>query len=659
MKNRGFKDFKNSQDGAIAIIIAISLVALLFGVMALSIDMNRSQTSYVNMQGSTDAAALSTAEWILKKKIENFSKSKGAWNPSNSQMKDYAEKVLLQNFNQDNQTATYDKSSLDVDYDIIPKPSTPNEAVEYRIKVTACADLSTKVADAAEMTDEESDKDTRVCTTSTAAFDLGKLKDTEVAFALDFTESMFWRGESQNCVLKPNSCPAFEDTKAYNFVKTMNKVLDTYFSDLPSSTAFASLVPFSGIVNLYPYNSSFVSSTPKVFQFKPNGNSIYVIPPMENKKGKSFANRDDISRFGIFYTNKNYATQANSTPELNTTDYKYVLDRIPAFDEGIYNRLIDETKNSSAVKFKNYGDVIESLKAESFINSNADFDSVFKFFNGTASLDRSETIRMSYCYMGGIGAALDQRIERVENPLNNTSLTTKELDGVVESAEWVRKNINSDEVDSTTHHVAPNAKRYVELRESFPIQPLTNNLSLLKGTFGRFIADTSLYGTNSNYVPEDVVDRQTSPLNKSRDFSALNNTQSVQGLMWAWLTIAKNWSGKWSNPSLNENYFSSFGSASRASRVSNSLPKDSNTKHIILLTDGFDIDGIPSITGPYDQSGTNRPEGFNEVCDGYIPAERFSDDKYVELCKRIKKDNIKIHIVIYGIDPTQVTNAKK
>jgi len=66
--------FYNRQEGAVAIIVAVALVAILFGVLSLSIDLNRTQTSYTHNYNATDAAALAGAEMWLQGKIDAIGK---------------------------------------------------------------------------------------------------------------------------------------------------------------------------------------------------------------------------------------------------------------------------------------------------------------------------------------------------------------------------------------------------------------------------------------------------------------------------------------------------------------------------------------------------------------------------------------------------------
>jgi hypothetical protein len=202
----------------------------------------------------------------------------------------------------------------------------------------------------------------------------------------------------------------------------------------------------------------------------------------------------------------------------------------------------------------------------------------------------------------------------------------------------------------------------LELHESFPIQPLTNNLPILKGTIKRFTEGSYLYPNDYPFndpSPPDinrVVDGQTSRLNKSRWFSANTKTFSPAGLMWAWFTISHNWQGQWGVKSVSEEYFG--GSVpDRSLSAGNPLPLADNAKHIVLITDGFDNDGQEAKTGPT-ATTTGVLEGYYNACDSYMPVTSFVDpdalpsdsDNYQKLCKKIRDEGIRIHIILYGID---------
>ncbi len=110
--------FHKNENGVVAIIVALSLAAILFGVLALSIDLNRTQESFGHNHNATDAAALAGAEMWLNAKIDAIGKKPDPlkFRPSADDMKDYVKSVVIKNFAQDQSSATFlDDATFKVD----------------------------------------------------------------------------------------------------------------------------------------------------------------------------------------------------------------------------------------------------------------------------------------------------------------------------------------------------------------------------------------------------------------------------------------------------------------------------------------------------------------------------------------------------------------
>ena len=103
------QSFFKKQDGVVAIIVALALVAILFGVLSLSVDLNRTQTSYTHNYNGTDAAALAAAEMWLQAKIDAIGKVADPldFRPAEADITDYAKKVLETNFAQDQSNSVF------------------------------------------------------------------------------------------------------------------------------------------------------------------------------------------------------------------------------------------------------------------------------------------------------------------------------------------------------------------------------------------------------------------------------------------------------------------------------------------------------------------------------------------------------------------------
>lgn len=672
------KRFHRNEEGVIATIIAVSFVGLLITILALTIDLNRTQTGYGKNYNATDAAALATAEWWLKSKVEGIGDNDNPldFTPSQSSFEAFALSSLEENFRIDNaEDRIIDPTTFEV---TIVAPS--GEADRFHsVEVSACSDLTTNVARAADL-----DAQTKVCTTSTAAFELGQLENVEVAFALDFTQSMFFDGIGQNCLPGGNNgCPALSETKAFNLFTTMDYVFDTYFDNGQDSTSFASIVPYAGFVNLYPYagtgnDGSIVRQNAEDFQLDNvrsaweeevlvgNDFAIYRTIDSGNKRHDNngdYSRYFNLSGFVPFYTSPiasdaGYGDVTTAFPSYNyagengvaTKDYSYVLNRVPVLKSGDLTALSGIGDSTDILPFENYTFLLEEIK-----NENRIVDSTNPINPYLGSPNQNETHRKSECYSGLIAAAADQRIEK---ELYRPGVRGEE-EGEIISSNFIA---NSSDLHNG---------RNIELHESFAIQPLTNSTTVLKELINRFVTDEFLYrnalaalGNNEDII----IDRQRSRLDKAIDFGAASDTSSIHGLIWSWFSLSSDWQGIWNEKSLTEDFCdeggtnleifadgnncNNQGSSSALSRTSASLPSEENSKHIILISDGYDIDGLESIGVP-ETGEANALAGYLNACDAHIPVERVSFNEYVDICERIAEEGengIKVHTILYDFN---------
>jgi hypothetical protein len=249
------------------------------------------------------------------------------------------------------------------------------------------------------------------------------------------------------------------------------------------------------------------------------------------------------------------------------------------------------------------------------------------------AITQNDTYKVGYCYNGAVDLALDQRAEKKEYQSGYTATNQIGLNGEVMPVATTVK------INGATTEESHDIPRKILLRESFPVQPLTNHRQVLKDTVGRFVSNgTGQRLFNNITYSDDLIDSQSSRLNKTYDFSGVTGTSSIHGLLWAWLTINNSLTGSWwSAPSLMEDYIGgSVKNASVASRTN--LPSNQNLKHIILITDGNDNDGLNN-------------SGYTNACDGYSPAASITDDQYVALCDRIKQDDVVIHTILFDFTP--------
>ncbi|PIR33328.1 MAG: hypothetical protein COV36_02945 [Alphaproteobacteria bacterium CG11_big_fil_rev_8_21_14_0_20_44_7] len=660
------KSFSRDEQGVFAIIIALSLAGILLAVLALSVDMGRTQSSHGKNYGATDAAALATAEWWLDMKLENKdphnTANPFAWKPTDSQFRDYARAVMISNLERDHHNFKLDDLSFKVGYGETPAK---REKTRYHVSVYACSFLDTPNAEGAQITDE-----TKVCTLSTAAFELGKLEKTEVAFALDFTESMFYSGSNQKCepreqpstsfnpnltsvnsacnlnnkaTYSTNSCPSYTGTKAARLIDTMDDIFDTYFGTETDSTSYAGIVPYAGLVNLYPYSDNIVNQSTSQPNWKSSQLSDYKMEAILDYNGAAL-NNYCVSFFSPLYSTPSYEFYSGSTlrPDFRTDDFTYALNRIPAIMGSKDLNDILHSSNTANYNFSSYRDVTNYLLN---VNTTPILFSSDAFANHKSD---NSYIRLR-CYAGNIVSALDQRSEILEK--NKQGLSR--ADGLVQTPQGTRLK------SSGTEYI--NGKKEIEIHESFPVQPLTSEVTVLKQVIERFGADYYLYDENKS-LNQDRVRNYQRRLNGAQGFSRFSKTSSIHGLMWAWFLLNNDWKDKWDIASLHESYCDqpaavvgtsgckNKGGISLKSRTDADLPSNENFKHIILIADGYDNDGHEAPESHINED-PGEGKGFYNACDAYAPVERLSINQYLDVCNRIKEDDIKIHMITYEFTP--------
>ena len=599
------KFYKNEQ-GATATIVAVVLILVIFGVLSVAVDLSRTQTTYNKNQQATDAAAAGTAEFILKGIISKIGDPNYpdafTWKPTQAEMSKYAEDILKQNFSVDQKQGIYDPSTLSVVY-TVTNGATPSQK-NFNVNVKACANLDTKIALAAK---QDADGKMRTCTSSDAGFSLGSGKNIEIAFALDYTDSMYAIGQSQVCPKAAMSCPSFANTKAKSLVNTMNYVFDNYFAvGAGTVPIYGSIVPYTGLVNLYPYNKTMVTANNTAFSAANDPTTLNRFYNFFNRVGPDYQSPSDNvlsqSPFCLGYD----------------ANLKYVLDRIPSISgPSMINSITSASNSTSLLPFPSYRDTYEGLNGQ--INDN---------------------FRKSFCYNGAVAAGLDQRIEKLEGFGDGIIVTPNTPAKVCNTVFNATANSWNDSA-TTKSPRAHNNGRFNELHESFPIQPLTNNTELLKNVIGRYTAEgasSRFYSLPPGVTENTVIDGQGNRLNKTKWFTSSVKTSSIQGLLWAWFTVSNDWKNKWSAKSLHETFYSGLGNDSQNSRVD--LPSPQNVKHIILITDGNDNDGASA----------------NNVCDAYTPTAALTDAQYNAVCNRIKSEGITIHTILFDFNGNPTSN---
>lgn len=621
-----FKDFHNDEGGVVAIIVALSLALLLFGVLSLSIDLNRAQTTQTHNHNATDAAALAGAEMWLQSKIKAIGTKPDPLNfkPSLSEMESYVKNILKTNFSQDQSGAKFlDDASFVVKME---QKKNIDGKTAFNVNVEACAQISTPFSSVSKHSQSGDSTKAKTCTASKAGFEIGQLENTEIAFALDFTSSMYWKGRTQSCPINATAsstnpdCPAYNQTKAANLQTAMKYILDTYFTPT-NTTAFASIVPYTSYVNVYPYNDNglvapesgridFAGKTWRGSNYDDPNNawSRYRPISMQMSKGKDMQSYSANGLYIPFYT---YDDAAVGDPEYRTKNYTEILNRVPTIaDETKLDDVINSAGAVSVLPFASYASHVRSLATQ-----NPVYDPSKSGATNFSSSDINDHFAKMICYQYTVAGTTDERV-----------------DGAMESSQLVRGTAYQN-------------GRYKELHESFPVQPLTNQKEVLQNVTDRFVADTAL--TNA-YSGSEILDLQSNPVDKARILTNFHGTSSIHGLMWAWFTLKNDWAEKWDTLSLHETYVTGGNKSARdGSGGKPKLPSANNYKHIILISDGFDNDGTDE-----SNNGTLYP------CDAYTPIASVTDTQYNRLCTAIKtnntpsdnKDDVVIHTILYDFD---------
>ena len=290
-----------------------------------------------------------------------------------------------------------------------------NNQYLYNVTVNACANLSTPLAAAAGHTKSNADCGgtnsaagacTKTCTVSNAQFGLTVVQNLEIAFALDFTNSMFWQGDAYpGCSYAPanNSsnprCPAYTATKAYYLNDAMNQTLNNaaYFPK-QNSTVWGSIVPYSSIVNLYPYSKTMISDSESLNPVPDargingyNSNPTYYNLTLQglDPNGPSYQYFSGSSYYTDFGMAEDYPN--NPAKKAYFQYYDTVLDRIPSIDASTFANLYSDSSDGGTTQFKSYRSVYNSLTADP---------------NVTHAQARN------LCYNSALNAAFDQRIEQ-------------------------------------------------------------------------------------------------------------------------------------------------------------------------------------------------------------------------------------------------------
>ena len=233
------RDFKNNQSGAVAMIVALAMAAII-GMLLLTVDLGEQQSQKFNTQGAADASALVAAQIISELRIKNGNNN----NPSTT---DILPKVL-DSFKSNatvagdnDKMASLDPASVQVTY-----LSSTASAIPDQVRVDGCFIVNDRFN---VVHPQDGQTQHRVCSYAVAS--LAVFGHAEVVFALDVSPSM-------NQTLPGSSKRKIEQLQdAVNL--TINDLVGAYGtgSDVLPQTYWG-VVPFRGMVDLGTSYSNFV-----------------------------------------------------------------------------------------------------------------------------------------------------------------------------------------------------------------------------------------------------------------------------------------------------------------------------------------------------------------------------------------------------------------
>lgn len=176
---------------------------------------------------------------------------------------------------------------------------------------------------------------------------------------------------------------------------------------------------------------------------------------------------------------------------------------------------------------------------------------------------------------------------------------------------------------------------------------------------------------SDNTVPGEII---PSP-REIKLYEPGGGTSAFQGIVWSWRMLSNKWNGKWANQSYYEAQgLFPDGQADRATK----LPSAELSKHIIVISDGIDNDGLdnaavvaadntnaqPGIVLPNDPAYTaartdsgfgfdfnpldsrpGRPQG--ETCDAHAPEASITKEDYVKVCEEMTKQGITVYAIVF------------
>lgn len=230
------------------------------------------------------------------------------------------------------------------------------------------------------------------------------------------------------------------------------------------------------------------------------------------------------------------------------------------------------------------------------------------------------------------------------------------------------------------------------------VQPLTNNADVIYNEVSWLGVSGQLLYAFRFYQPKGLDENgkqsyATLEVQYPQHWYVPTGTSAMQGLLWSWRMLSNKWQGYWQGQS----YWDYNGDSSIAQRApGGSLPSSSNTKNIVVISDGIDSDGpdykpggrtiTPVLAGtvttpkgtineddatvnanaPYQQSVGFRAASkeaassadIYETCDAHAPIASITKQDYINVCTKMRDEGIRVNVILYLYGKDDVSDGR-
>ena len=506
--NKFLKKFRKDEKGIVAILTAVAISVFIF-ILYLTIDLNRAQNYYAYNQSGVDSAALGTIDWIYRQKLANkdqpgFEDDKWKdFQPTNASMKQYARKQYMTTMtDQGYRGESYEFTKFETNYTHTPAKNSDT----FTLEVDSCIEIDNKVAALPEKQE--------VCNVSSASLKMESvLADIEIAFSLDYTQSM-------------------NGTKITRLKEAVHTVVDEYMistENAKDNDIFVSVTPFTSLVHIHPYDGD------------NNGNNILIKKQLYGSacqsNNKCVGDRMNAQPDATFFlTNDDFrdASFTGKTGSFRKFNPYWSWKRVTANDlvknDTLCNKVVLEHKHRCD---GNFVDRTPIFADKLYRNSKTTI-----FANASQATNYAQNLRKNNVKFDKYNDKKDGWTVKEYMGCHNPSTTNWSGGGAEKIVVGYNENIKMScytQIDQTD-----NNRAFEELN----VQPLTYNADLIKDMVSRIEDHVKTVADIKNSQPgnQPPVQKELAPF----------QTSGATGLFTSWLTLAPGWQGKWDSMSLME-----------------------------------------------------------------------------------------------------------